>query len=366
MPLRRRLLFAALAVLALAALALAGWRLALQRLEAAVLGALGPRATLAALQLRWEGVELQGLRLRAERSGPQAWPAEDELRAERVRLRPQWASVWRALTGGEGGWQIARVDVDGAYLSVLRGRDGRLRALPSLLGDPAARRDAAPLAVLVGTLALHGATLDFLDARVARPPHRLHFSGLQAELGPIAWPALDQPMPLRIDAVMHGAGGGAARDGRVHVDGTLTPATRDARLALRLDGVDLRVLQPYLLRLNEGGVERGRLDLQVDATVRGQQLHAPGRVRFSELALGRRGVLDTVAGVPQQLVLKAMEERGRIELDFVLEGRLDDPAFSLEENLSTRIAVGLAKALGVSVGGLVEGLGSVVKGLFGR
>ncbi|MFG5410033.1 DUF748 domain-containing protein [Piscinibacter sakaiensis] len=205
--------------------------------------------------------------------------------------------------------------------------------------------------MLVGTLALHGATLDFLDARVARPPHRLHFSGLQAELGPIAWPALDQPMPLRIDAVMHG---------------TLTPATRDARLALRLDGVDLRVLQPYLLRLNEGGVERGRLDLQVDATVRGQQLHAPGRVRFSELALGRRGVLDTVAGVPQQLVLKAMEERGRIELDFVLEGRLDDPAFSLEENLSTRIAVGLAKALGVSVGGLVEGLGSVVKGLFGR
>lgn len=148
---------------------------------------------------------------------------------------------------------------------------------------------------------------------------------------------------------------------------TTLPASRDAQLAVRLRGIDLRVLQPYLLRVNEGGVERGFVDLDLDATVRAQRLQAPGRVVFSGLELASRpGVFGSFAGLPEQLVLAAVRERGRIELKFTLDGRLDDPAFSLDENLATRIAVGLAQSLGVSVGGVVQGLGQVIKGLFGR
>ena len=110
-------------------------------------------------------------------------------------------------------------------------------------------------------------------------------------------------------------------------------------------------------------MERGRLDLDLDATVRQQRLHAPGTVVLTDLALGRGG---SFAGVPQQLVVAAMRQRGRIELKFTLAGRLDDPAFSVNENLATRIAVGLAASLGVSVGGAVEGLGGLIKGLFGK
>ncbi len=50
----------------------------------------------------------------------------------------------------------------------------------------------------------------------------------------------------------------------------------------------------------------------------------------------------------------------------MLEGRLDDPAFSLNENLATRVASALAAKLGMNVGGLAEGVGSLVRGLFGR
>ena len=49
-----------------------------------------------------------------------------------------------------------------------------------------------------------------------------------------------------------------------------------------------------------------------------------------------------------------------------LDGRLDDPAFSVNENFATRMASGLAETLGVSVGGVVEGVGGVIKGLLGR
>ena len=87
-------------------------------------------------------------------------------------------------------------------------------------------------------------------------------------------------------------------------------------------------LQPYLLRAKEASVTRGTLDLPLDAKVIGQRLNAPGR--------------------------------------FTLEGKLDDPKFSLNELFAARFAVGLAEKLGVSLSGMVEGVGSAIKGLFGR
>ena len=61
-----------------------------------------------------------------------------------------------------------------------------------------------------------------------------------------------------------------------------------------------------------------------------------------------------------------MTREGRIEVDFVLEGRLDDPRFSLNDTLALRMAASLAERLGVSLGGVVEGVGGMIKGLFGR
>ena len=66
-------------------------------------------------------------------------------------------------------------------------------------------------------------------------------------------------------------------------------------------------------------------------------------------------------------VVKAhLTDKGRLEVKFTLEGRLDDPSFSLNENLATKIASGMAESLGVSLSGVVKGLGGVVKGLFGQ
>ena len=95
------------------------------------------------------------------------------------------------------------------------------------------------------------------------------------------------------------------------------------------------------------------------------------RKRNVALAIGLQlnasnGMIGTFAGVPRQAVLAAMSKNDRLDIDFTLEGRLDDPDFSLNESFATKVAAGLANALGVSLGGVVEGVGSVIKGLFGR
>jgi len=355
----RRLAIAAVLLATLAVLAIVGQRIAIRKLHAGIEAALGPRASVGAISIGLTGVELRDLRIRAVRG---AWPAEDELRAQRVHLRPGLATLWSA------GWHIASVEVDAAYLSLQRGRDGRLRLLPALLERPAAVPKAGAatpaVAVTVQRVSFAAATVDFYDASVRQPAHRLQFDPLDADVGPIVWPALDVPVQIGLQARLRGP----QRDGKLSIAGAVTPTTRDGHLKAEARGVDLVALQPYLLRVNEGGVRRGTLDLTLDARVKAQRLNAPGRLTLTglELASGGGGMLATFAGVPRQAVIAAMSRDGRIEVAFTLEGRLDDPGFSLNENFATKLGGSLAEVLGVSLGGVVEGMSNVIKGLFGR
>jgi hypothetical protein len=356
---RRRISIVIACVLALVALALLAARLAMQQLPAVVAQALGPRASVQSIGLGWTGVEVRGLVLRAE---PGRWPAADELRAERVTIRPALSSLWRP------GWDLAQITVEGGYLSLLRGRDGRLQVLPSLLGrPPGARAPAAPSQpaprLHIASVALREVALDMFDASVTRgAPHRLRLTRLRADVGPLALPGLDESMSIDLQAAFKGV----QRDGRLALAGRLLPATREAELRLDAQGIDLVALQPYLLKSGESSVKSGTLDLKLRAKAAQQQLQAPGSLVLHQLELQSEGLLATFGGVPRQAVLAAMSRDGKIELDFTLEGRLDDPKFSINELFAARFAVGLAEKLGVSVGGVVEGVGNVIKGLFGK
>lgn len=352
---RRRIALLAVALVALAAAAFVAQRIAARELKAAIETALGPRASVGSIALGLTGVEIVDLRIRAARG---QWPAEDELRARRVHLRPSLSTLWAK------GWRIGRVSIDEAYFSILRGRDGRLRLLPALLEKAGSAKSGAPGPhVHLALIELNGAAIDFHDASVRQPAHRMRLEQLDAQVGPIDWPALDTPAQIELSANFKGP----QRDGRLAIAGEITPASRDARLKANVRGVDLVALQPYLLKVNEGGVRRGTLDLTLDAAVKAQRLHAPGRLTLTGLELGpSSGLLSTFAGVPRQAVIAAMSRDGRIEVAFTLDGRLDDPAFSINENFATKLAGGLAETLGVSLGGVVEGVGNVIKGLFGR
>jgi hypothetical protein len=356
----RLLIILAAVLLTLVLAAVLGQRAAVQRLRAGIEAALGPRASVGTIAVGWSGIEIRDLRIRAERG---RWPAEDELRAERVRLRPDLASLWSA------GWRISEIEVDAPYVSLLRSREGRLRLLPALLERTTAARQGpgsradAPAAVRIAHIALRDAAIDFFDASVRQPAHRMRLDQLDASVGPLAWPGLDEPAHIDLRSRFKGP----QHDGRLAIAGQLTPASRDAALKASVRGVDLVALQPYLLKVDEAGVRRGTLDLSLEANVKAQRLHAPGRVTLTGLELaGGSGVLSTFAGVPRQAVMAAMARDGRIEFAFTLDGRLDDPNFSLNADFATRLAGGLAETLGVSLGGVVEGVGSVIKGLLGR
>jgi hypothetical protein len=64
-------------------------------------------------------------------------------------------------------------------------------------------------------------------------------------------------------------------------------------------------------------------------------------------------------GMPRAAVISALKNRNdRIVVSFNLKGDLNDPKFSLNASVYRQIVSVVAESLGISIGGLVQGLGA--------
>jgi hypothetical protein len=362
---RRRLLLAGAAV---AAVLLAGVIFAAHDAKHRILQALGPRTTVGSIALNYPTVTLHDVRIAAS-DAPGAWPAAEEFDAQEVAVDITAASLW-AYRRGEP-LAIADVRVRDGTLVMLRTPD-HLTMLPALrettqteaaarAAPQAAPTDAATIALVIEHIHFDRMAAELHDATLpGGKTQQLRFEQVHGTVDDLALPRLAHPIALDLQGVLKGI----ERDGQVSLKGSLTPAAHDASLAIRLNAVDMTALQPYLLRLGERPVRHGRLDLALDAAIANRRLHAPGQLTITGLEFGD-GESGTFGGVERRAVLAALKRDGRIALKFTLDGRTDDPKFSLDEHLGVRVTAGLGEAVGGSVKGVVEGVGGVLKGLLG-
>jgi hypothetical protein len=345
---------------ALAVSALIAFKFATQSLKEQIERALGPESEVAELVVGWSAIELRGVRIR----GPKGWPATDALYAERVVIKPDLVDLLSARV------RISRITVEKPYLSVLRTRDGSMRLLPSLLEAKREAGSSAP-AISIGSIQLHDGVLEFFDATVRQPAHKTRLERLQVTVDDVRVPM----QPGRTGLRLEGAIKGVQRDGTLAISGWADLATRDSEIKTTLRGVDLIALQPYLIKTAEAGIRRGTLELDLHSTVRNNRLHAPGKATLSNLELSSASSpFATFMGVPRQAMVSSLKNRdGRISIKFTLEGNLDDPKFSINENFALRMGAAVGEGLGISleglthgVGGAAEGIGGAVKRLFSR
>ncbi len=333
---------------------------AVHLLKGQVEEALGPKAEVQEIRVGLMGVELLGIRLPAGREpGSAAWPTEDLLRADRVLVEPSIADLFNARI------VLRRIRVEGGYLSMLRTRSGKLRVLPSLTEQAVQSGDAQKSTgpeVSLGRVELVDCAVEFFDASVGRKPVKIRLEQLQTRLGPLQLPGLQGRSQLSLKGVVKGI----RQDGQVQLEGDVELATRESDITSRLRGVDLTVFQPYLIKAAETGIRGGTMDLDLHTKVQKGYLHGPGTLSVKQLELESGS--NTFMGMPRSAVVSMMADRkGEIRIQFVLEGNVNDPGFSLNENLMTRVGAAMAEGLGISLEGLTRGVGgaggSVVRGL---
>ena len=338
-------------VLLLVAGGIIGLRIAVGIIKGKVVEALGPESEITALKVGWFAVEVTGLRVK----GGQGWPAADTLRVERVVIAPSLRSLLSDTI------RIRSLTVVRPYLSALRTRDGKLRVVPSLLEGPAPKEKApaGPPArvVVVSRLTVEDGATELFDATVAQPPLKVRLEKIQGTVRNIVLPSLKGKCQFDLTATVKGV----QRDGRGSLAGWVEAASKDSSVRTELRSVDLVALQPYFSKTAEARVQKGTLDLDLQSEVRNNHLRAPGKLAISDLEFSpATGALDTFMGVPRSAVVNFLKNKGsKIALNFVIEGDISNPQFSLREAFTTRMASAMAEMLGVSIRGVAEGVGTL-------
>lgn len=340
----------------------AGLHFSAKVLKSRIESTLGEESTVGDISLGLFSVTISDLHIKA----PPGWPVEETLHARRIVVAPDWQM---ALSGRLG---VRYIHAEGVRQSVLRDGSGRMRILPSLLEREKDKRDrgddegdSAP-EVMIGETVLKDVTLDFFDATVRKPPYRVRLEQVELRLGQLHLPELKGRTPLELTGIIKGRHG----DGNYSLKGEIELASRDSELITTMRDVDLTTLQPYLVKAADSGVKRGALDLNLRSTVSNRQLNAKGTLLLHDLVMEDHG---SFMGMPRQATLNLLKnEQKNIQIQFTLQGNLDDPKFSINDSLAARFSVGLAEALGVSVstlgksvGSAASGIGSALKGLFG-
>lgn len=351
-----------------------GYRMGVQLLQGHIIEALGPGSRLTELKVNWFSIELLGLSI----DGPKGWPAARTLEAERVTIVPDL----RSLLGRQ--IRISSIVVEKPYLSMLR-HPGKLILVPSITEGQGNRKespadDGKARTVMISTIELKDGSVELYDATVSRPPLKTRLEQIDAVIQDVATPAVEKTR-FEIAGIVKGV----KRDGRAKVSGWVGPGARDSSSRVALAAVDLVALQPYLVKKNEARVANGALDLNLNAEVRDKNMDGKGKVILKDLEFAQSaGIFDTFMGLPRNAVINFLKDNNNaIDIDFALKGDTSNPNFSLNENLSTRIATAMAGQLGVSIrdvaeglgtlgrkgmegaGSAVEGMGSAVKRLFG-
>jgi hypothetical protein len=328
---------------------------AVRALRGKVVEVLGPNSEVRDIRLGWTSVNVEGLRIK----GSNGWPAADALRAERVTVVPSLRGLFSRQH------RVRSITIAKPYLSVLRTKEGKLLALPVLLTGTVGTDQAHALSdlaasspkVAVGRIVLEDGVVELHDMTVVKPPLKIRLEGITSTVRGVAVPGLRGRSRFELAGIVKGF----QRDGRIEMEGWVEVGTGNSSVRTALRSVDLVILQPYLIQDGETGVQKGTFDLDLQSDVSDSRLKAPGKATISDMELvPAEDGLDTFMGLPRRAVLAyLMRNDNTITVDFILEGDIANPQFSLNHAFTTRLALAMASVLGVDLGGMVLDVGTL-------
>jgi hypothetical protein len=211
-------------------------------------------------------------------------------------------------------------------------------------------------------------SLDLEDHRPGGPPVQIQMSRLDFEIEDIRYPMVSRPSPFELKGTIKGT----SKDGKLGVKGWINLQTLDQETSLKIEGVEIKTLEPYYRKRVSAEIESGLVGLESKISIKERIIDAPGYVELVDLRLKEEG---TFFWIPAKTLISLLKDKGnRIRARFHVRGNLDDPKFNLQESALNHIAFSMAEALGLpvkSVGELIfggtekgtEGLADGVKSL---
>jgi hypothetical protein len=306
------------------------------------------------LDLQWNRVDIVNICLK----GPKG---NDTIKIESISLNADFMSFLKKE------YIISRLSVKNPYVIIERDNKGRIigPALPSQPVDDKMEKPSPTF--ILKKIILTGGSLDYLDRKApGGKPVLIKLRDVEIEATDVVLPPDGRLMTYRLKAAIPAAGS----TGTVKSNGKINLKTKKD-LECRLDGqnIDIVEFKPYFQKKNSIEITKGLLDVNLNAKAVSNKMNAPGKAVLRNLEF-RSGssMSNTVFDIPLSAAVSFLKNnRDEITVNFVLEGSLDNPEFSLKDDFINKIISGITGQIGSSVKGagdlLIDGFKKIERSI---
>jgi uncharacterized protein involved in outer membrane biogenesis len=186
---------------------------------------------------------------------------------------------------------------------------------------PAGEEETAPLAIGVGRVQIIQGKMDFEDLGLPLPFRAL----VESMQGSVSAITSGSPTPARVEI-----DGDVNEYGAATIRGTLDIFDPVRLMDLEVDfrNVEMPDLTPYSAKFAGRKIDEGRLDVDLNWSIRDSQLEASNRMVIEDLVLGEEVESPGAMNLPLDLAVALLTDtEGRIDLDVPVTGDLDNPEF---------------------------------------
>jgi hypothetical protein len=220
--------------------------------------------------------------------------------------------------------------------------------------------------IRIDRLRIQGGAVDFEDRKVEGPSAEIHLRKLDLDVKDIQYPSTSVHSPITLKGKMVGP----SKEGDLETKGWIDFDSLDMDTVFKVRELEVKTLEPYYRKRVSAEIESGYMTMQAKINVKKKVIDAPGSLELIDLRIREGG--GSVFYIPAKTLVSLLRDKGnRIKVDFHVKGNLDDPQFSLQENVMRKIAISLAEALGVPIrivgeevfGGSLKGAKGLAEGL---
>ncbi len=231
-------------------------------------------------------------------------------------------------------------------LNVLQAETGGAKPEPAGGKTPEPPAHATTQVAVKGLKVNQGEVL-ILDGKVSVPPHPMRLTDVSLTLDQVATPSQDTWTAYECTLSIPGKDS----TGLLRTSGKTKLKSLDTASKASLHGLDITTVKPYILKAGDVDVTQGTLNLDLDLHIDKRNLNSPAKAVLRNLQFApSRGSGEKFMSIPRSAVISFLKaNNNEIALNFVVEGSIDDPKFTLRDTMMARFAVQLAEKLGLGV-----------------
>lgn len=316
---------------------------------------LGKGFSVGTIGLQWGGVEAEKVSLKRP-------DAKEAFGAEAIRVRADFIGL---LTRKN---VISSINVEKPHLFLEIGRSGEI-VFPAMGRESGtktregARKEEKATPYVVKKFNIRSGKAEYLDRKAGPQPALIRFADVDLDMDDLSAPLSDMDSKYDLSSTVLGKNG----NGSLKARGTLNLKTLDTKTRLLVKGLDITELKPYYQKSGDVDVTKGFLSVDSNITILKSKINASGTIVIKDLEF--RSDKGTFLGVPLVAVTGLLKDRNNaISLDFTIEGDLKNPKFNIRDSLVQKLALSLAKSLGLPIQEIGKSVfdlgGSALKSIF--